>query len=263
MAFETFLRESRQRPGGGRVVALVASGLGHTAVVLGLAALLLQPSARTALPVLVPVSLMPFPSRPAPAAPVAEPARSPEPPRADSAVAAPRAPKRRPRPALAPARPRDPPAPTAAAVPESPAQPPEAPAPAAPPEPPAAGMPSGSVSPGVTAPATPSAGGPPAPTAPRRPRFLPEGLGAAQKLAGDLPRLPPALARSGTSYTVLARVCVAESGQVSSVSIERAGHPALDPQVAATLATWRYRPLLAANLPIPFCTFVRFEFRSL
>jgi TonB family protein len=75
--------------------------------------------------------------------------------------------------------------------------------------------------------------------------------------------LPLALARTGESYTVLARVCVAESGQVSSVSIERPAHPALDSQVTSTLQTWRYRPLLAASLAIPFCTFVRFEFRSL
>ena len=98
---------------------------------------------------------------------------------------------------------------------------------------------------------------------PRRPRFLPESLGASQKLSGDLPRLPPALARSGDSYTVLTRVCVSETGQVSSVSIERPAHPALDRHVASTLATWRYRPLLAASLPIPFCTFVRFEFKAL
>ena len=58
-------------------------------------------------------------------------------------------------------------------------------------------------------------------------------------------------------------MCVSETGQVTPVSIERPAHPALDAHVAATLATWRYRPLLAANLPIPFCTFVRFEFRSL
>ena len=62
---------------------------------------------------------------------------------------------------------------------------------------------------------------------------------------------------------ILARVCVDESGLVSSVSLERAAHPALDAQVSSALGTWRYRPLLAAGLPIPFCTFVRFEFRAI
>jgi hypothetical protein len=257
MAFEAFLAHTKEKPRAGRLLALVASVVGHSALVLGAAALFLPPAVKAVLPTFVPVKLR-LPSAPRPAPPpqaLAEASPPANRPAVASATAVPRPPKRRPRPVSA-----------AVAPPVAPAMAPPAPA-----------EPAAEASPALTAPAVappiaaaapapaPAAGGSPGAAGPpvRKPRFLPEALGASQKLSGDLPRLPPALARSGDSYTVLARVCVAESGQVSSVSIERPAHPALDGHVASTLRTWRYRPLMAASLPIPFCTFVRFEFRSL
>jgi outer membrane biosynthesis protein TonB len=265
MAFETFMEQSKPRPRSGRLVALIASGVGHSALLLGLAALVLRPAVKAAMPTLVPVSLrLPFSPRPAAAPPATAPAPDPPAPKVAAASSLPRVPKRRPRPApaVAPAPAPEPPTqpsvqPTTTDSPEPPAtapavasavtQPPST-GPAGPPSAPSTVAPS--TTPGATAP-------------PRRPRFLPEALGATQKLSGELPRLPPALARTGESYVVLARVCVAETGQVSSVAIERSAHPAIDAQVSATVGAWRYRPLLAASVPIPFCTFVRFEFRSL
>jgi periplasmic protein TonB len=259
MAFEAFIAHTKEKPRAGRLLALVASVVGHSALVLGAAALFLPPAVKAVLPTFVPVKLrLPSAPRPAPPAPqaVAEASPPANRPAVASATAVPRPPKRRPRPVPAPAAP-----PVAPAMaPSAPAEPPTAEASAAVTAPPTAPpVAAATPAPPTTAGGSPGAAGPPV----RRPRFLPEALGASQKLSGDLPRLPPALARSGDSYTVLARVCVAESGQVSSVSIERPAHPALDGHVASTLRTWRYRPLMAANLPIPFCTFVRFEFRSL
>jgi periplasmic protein TonB len=251
VAFEAFLEEAKPRPRGTRVLALIASALGHAVLVLGAAAFFLRPVVQAALPKLVPVSL----HRPAPAKPI-----PPSPPVIPAPAMMAAAPEK---PALArPARRRPPPARPQTAAPAAPAPSALPPAPvleaaaATESAPPAIDLPAA-----PPAPASPAA--PPAVQPARRPRFLPETLASSQKLSGQMPRLPAALARSGASYVVLARICVGDSGRVDSVTLERAAHPAIDDEVRSVLPTWRYRPLLVAGQAIPFCTFARFEFRAL
>jgi hypothetical protein len=251
MAFEAFLEEARPpRPRAGRMLALIASVVGHGVLVLGAAALFLKPVVQAAMPRSVPVILRlppPVARTMPPAPPVVEAAAAPTP-------AVPRPARRR----LRAPRPEAPPV----AAPES--------APAPPPEQPAAAVETAAVPP-ATAPATAAASSatvvtPPAAAPappPPRPRFLPEALASSQKLSGEMPRLPPALARSGTSHVVLARICIGTTGQVESVTLERSAHPAVDAEVRGILPTWRYRPLRVAGQLIPFCTFIRFEFRTL
>jgi outer membrane biosynthesis protein TonB len=43
----------------------------------------------------------------------------------------------------------------------------------------------------------------------------------------------------------------------------RGADPLLDNSVVSTVKTWRYRPLLANGLPVPFTTIINFEFKSL
>ena len=247
MAFESFLEESKPRSRPARVLALIASALGHAALVLGAAALFLRPGVQASLPRLVPVSLrlpaapLPRVAPPAPAVALALEPAVVEKPGITRPV------RRRPRALLAES------APAVAAVSNAPVETAAAEDLAAAVEaPPATAVAAPAAAP-VQPPAVP----------PLRPRFLPEALASSQKLSGEMPRLPAALAQSGTSYVVLARVCVSEGGRVDSVSLERSAHPALDDQVRSLLPTWRYRPVQVAGRAIPFCTFVRFEFRAL
>ena len=176
-----------------RLLALIASGVGHTALLLGLARAGAaaggegRPAhAGAGLPapaVFAPPGASPTRRRRPPA--------TPTPPR--PWLAAP----------VAPARPEAPPAsrpPRADAAPSPAPAPPSLPAPPAsrrapqPPAPAAASPAASAVPPPSTPRRRPAVGRPgaaPSPPPPQRPRFLPEALGATQKLSGDLPRLPP------------------------------------------------------------------------
>ncbi len=94
------------------------------------------------------------------------------------------------------------------------------------------------------------------------PKFLPEALAKAQRIGGADPTFPPALARAGVTYVVQAKICVSSDGTVDRVNVVKAADPLLDSNVVSAVRSWRYRPLVAAGMPIPFCTFVRFEFRG-
>ena len=94
------------------------------------------------------------------------------------------------------------------------------------------------------------------------PKFLPPQMGAQQKLGGADPDFPALLRRAGASYVVMAKICVAPSGAVDSVTIQKRAEPTLDANVVSAVKTWRFRPLTANGAPIPFCYFGRFEFKS-
>jgi protein TonB len=99
-------------------------------------------------------------------------------------------------------------------------------------------------------------------TAPVAAKFLPPNLGALQKESGDLPPLPPSLNRAGASYVVMAKICVARTGNVDSVTLVKRADPLLDDGVVRTVKSWRFRPLLANDTAVPFCYFGRFEFKG-
>jgi serine/threonine-protein kinase len=103
-------------------------------------------------------------------------------------------------------------------------------------------------------------------SSPRRalpgPRHLASKVGHHQLLSNPSSkaiRVPAALQRSGQTYSATVNICVSASGQVSKASISRSATPALDLQIQKTLSGWRYRPLLEAGKPVPFCYLLNYE----
>jgi hypothetical protein len=90
-----------------------------------------------------------------------------------------------------------------------------------------------------------------------RPRNLPPHALDAQRVAGAMPHLPPAVAgarRGLGDSTFTARLCVDQSGAVSSVTV-LAGIPGADADIVSTVRAWRYKPQ-----PIPVCFITQFVY---
>jgi hypothetical protein len=92
---------------------------------------------------------------------------------------------------------------------------------------------------------------------PPRPRNVaPHSLDAA-RVAGAMPHLPASIVaqRRGLGDTTFsAKICVDQSGAVSSVSV-LSGIPGADAAIVATLRDWRYK-----SQPIPVCFVSQFVF---
>jgi len=95
-----------------------------------------------------------------------------------------------------------------------------------------------------------------------RPKFLPPSMGALQKQSGDDPAFPAVLRKAGALYVVAAKICVSRGGDVDGVTLQQRADPLLDDNVVQAVKRWRYRPLMADGMPVPFCYFGRFEFRG-
>ncbi len=83
-----------------------------------------------------------------------------------------------------------------------------------------------------------------------KPRNLPPHALDAQRLLGALPHLPAAVigARRGLGDTTFtARLCVDQSGAISSVTV-LSGIPGGDADIVSTLRGWHYKPQ-----PLPVC----------
>lgn len=93
-------------------------------------------------------------------------------------------------------------------------------------------------------------------------KMLPEALGKLQRLSGEKPTFPPQLARNGSLFVVMTKVCVSVTGSVDTVDVMKQADPLLDANVVSAVRAWRYKPLISGDAAVPFCTFVRFEFRS-
>lgn len=93
-------------------------------------------------------------------------------------------------------------------------------------------------------------------------KMLPEALGKLQRLSGSSPSFPPQLAKDGSMFVVMTKVCVSVSGGVDSVDLMKRADPLLDKNVIEAVRGWRYKPLVSGATAVPFCTFVRFEFRT-
>jgi serine/threonine-protein kinase len=126
------------------------------------------------------------------------------------------------------------------------------------PPPPTGTLTNGSVSPPLAA-LVPTR--PPSP-APPGPRLLASKVGHHQLLtnpSSNAVRVPAVLQRSGRTFSASVNICVSATGHVSKVSILRSASPALDPQISKVLSGWRYRPLLEAGKPTPFCYPLNYE----
>lgn len=93
-------------------------------------------------------------------------------------------------------------------------------------------------------------------------KMLPEALGKLQRLSGSSPSFPPQLAKDGSIFVVMTKVCVSVSGGVDTVDLMKRADPLLDKNVIEAVRGWRYKPLISGDTAVPFCTFVRFEFRT-
>jgi protein TonB len=98
--------------------------------------------------------------------------------------------------------------------------------------------------------------------APVASKFLPPNMGALQKVSGADPPFPPSLRRGTNEYIVQAKICVTTTGSVDKVTIVKGADSLLDDSVAKTVKAWRFRPLTANDIVVPFCYFGRFEFKS-
>lgn len=103
-------------------------------------------------------------------------------------------------------------------------------------------------------------GSPAAATGPRK--ILPEALGKMQRLSGAPPAFPAQLAKDGSLFVVMTKVCVSAGGVVETVDLMKRADPTLDKNVTEAVRGWRYKPLISGETAVPFCTFVRFEFRT-
>jgi len=123
------------------------------------------------------------------------------------------------------------------------------------------GTPGGTIggTPGGTVGGTPggAVGAPPA-----APKFLPPNMAKQQLVSGPDPPFPPSLNHGGNIYRVLVKICVTTSGNVDRVTLMKGADSLLDDGVLSTVRTWRFRPLLANNTPVPFCYPATFEFKS-
>jgi len=110
--------------------------------------------------------------------------------------------------------------------------------------------------------APPPAPAPPlASAAPARWLQLPARIAKALRLYDTFPRLPEPLRAPGAAYVVVLDVCVSNEGAVSDVMITRGATDPLDTAVRAAVRTWRYRPLIVAGTPMPFCHVVQIDYR--
>src|SRR5262249_25457707 len=69
----------------------------------------------------------------------------------------------------------------------------------------------------------------------------------------SFPRLPESVWGEWRPYVVALEVCVAEDGHVADAVLRSWAPPRLAPIVRAAVQTWRYRRLLRAGKPPPFC----------
>jgi protein TonB len=105
---------------------------------------------------------------------------------------------------------------------------------------------------------------PPPPPKPAGPKMVSASVGRGQLLIDPNAeryrvKLPQALARSGETYAALLRLCVSAEGSVTSVQVLQGAGAALDGQFPSVMGRWRYRPLMVAGVPTPFCYLLRYE----
>jgi eukaryotic-like serine/threonine-protein kinase len=99
---------------------------------------------------------------------------------------------------------------------------------------------------------------------PARPRVLSSRLAHRQLITNPSSgaariQVPELLRGSQERFGATVNLCVDVGGRVTQVSVLRSAGPALDPQISRALSGWRYRPLLEAGRPTPFCYVLNYE----
>ena len=72
-------------------------------------------------------------------------------------------------------------------------------------------------------------------------------------------KLPPSLARADMKLSAVVKMCVSAEGKVAEVKLLKSADPAIDAQIPAVLAKWRYRPLVVDGRAVPFCYVLQYE----
>jgi protein TonB len=98
--------------------------------------------------------------------------------------------------------------------------------------------------------------------APLTPKILPPNLGALQRQNCADPPFPPSLRRADSFYLVMAKVCVATTGKVESVTLMKKADALLDAGVISSEKACQYKPLYAGGIAVPFCYIARYEFKG-
>ena len=96
---------------------------------------------------------------------------------------------------------------------------------------------------------------------PAAPRSLAPYMAKQQLIDGPNPELPAALNRGDYLYRVLVQICVSTTGAVDKVTLKVGADPLLNEAVMSKVRTWKFRALMANNVPIPFCYLGTFEFK--
>jgi protein TonB len=91
---------------------------------------------------------------------------------------------------------------------------------------------------------------------------LPAQMANSRRISGAEPELPAVLRRTSLVYVVAAKICVSKTGSIDSVSITQSSDSLLERNVLAAVKGWRYRPFMSNNKAVPFCTSLRFEYKS-
>ena len=94
------------------------------------------------------------------------------------------------------------------------------------------------------------------------PAHVASWVAAALRLYDHFPRIPEPLRGTPGEYAMMVDVCVSERGQVSQVNISPTGSELLVRTLREAVHTWRYRPLVIAGTPRPFCHVVRVIYRA-
>jgi periplasmic protein TonB len=94
-------------------------------------------------------------------------------------------------------------------------------------------------------------------------KMVAPAMGAAQLMSPQLefPRHLAHVLRDGLVQRVLVKICVTTTGAVDRVTLSKGADPRLDEYVLTNVKAWRYRPLTANAVAVPFCYPAMFEFK--
>ncbi len=87
------------------------------------------------------------------------------------------------------------------------------------------------------------------------------GVARSLRIFDSFPRMPEVLRLQQRNEAVDVEICVSAQGSVRDVRL-RGASEALARILREALFTWRYRPLIQADGPVPFCHDLRLTYRS-
>lgn len=96
------------------------------------------------------------------------------------------------------------------------------------------------------------------------PKIVPQVALESQRLSGEKDIQPPndvavAIGRTGKQATGVVKMCLSESGSVSSLNmLKSTGHATYDAKLKSKMREWKYSPYKVNGKAIPVCTSVTF-----